>query len=343
MITGKDEFKKKDRIEVAEVDREKNWLYLKDGPQHKIAVANPMHEPDIPRFNLSPMPVHYSNVQLYIGDFEFPPLEGETEPRILPVYATRVQRTTPTYVKGLGRYVFTRYAAATSPALPPKYDEDGDRVRIEIPWPESKPRERADPGPHDTTAEEALKITWVPPAPTLNPGLHKPDEPTPENKYLETAGADPSQPMEHFVARELSSYWSRASRTKRWQQREPYRLVRLERAIRKEVKQSEAYADGRTYKEIKLEATWKFDRAEEERWKRKRGKKIARKMRRHMSKKLKKMDKLNHIVLKPAKNQYIPPGMNVIDEVPYARAQSEQVLRKSRGKGGGTGKGKMRN
>ncbi|KZT62151.1 hypothetical protein CALCODRAFT_479347 [Calocera cornea HHB12733] len=344
MISGKDEFRKKDRLEVLEVDREKNWLYLKDGPQLTRHVANLMNEPDMPKYNLEPMPVHYSNVQLYIGDFEFPPLPDETEPRVLPVYATRVQRTTPTYVKAIGRYVFRRYAAATYPALPPKYDENGNRVRIEIPWPQFVGREPADPGPQDTTAEEALKLTWVPPAPTLNPGLYKRNEPKPEDVYLQTAGADPSQPMEHFVARELSSYYSRANRTKRWQLRGPYRQARLERAIRRETKESEVYADGRTREEIVLEATWKFDRDERERHKRKRvmklmrtprGKKITRKIRRTMVKKLKKMDKINSIVLKPAKNQYIPPGMNVIEEVPYASAQSQETLRRAERKAKG--------
>ncbi|KAG8730905.1 hypothetical protein FRC12_020017, partial [Ceratobasidium sp. 428] len=79
-------------------------------------------------------PIHYSNLQLFVGEYELPAKDGE-KPETVDVYATRLSTSTPVYIPAARRWVWNRYAAGTSPKLPTPEGVAPRKNRIKIRWP----------------------------------------------------------------------------------------------------------------------------------------------------------------------------------------------------------------
>ncbi|KAH9999462.1 hypothetical protein BJV77DRAFT_594222 [Russula vinacea] len=92
-------------LEVAKINKLSNRVYLK-GASENTGRGGGLKN------------VHYSRCQLFIGDFEFPPKGKLTEPRTVPVFATRIGTSAPHWQPTSARYVWDRFAAGTTPRLP---------------------------------------------------------------------------------------------------------------------------------------------------------------------------------------------------------------------------------
>ncbi|KAI0091957.1 hypothetical protein BDY19DRAFT_884629 [Irpex rosettiformis] len=236
-IRGEDELR-----EVQAVNKLRNMVYLRHQREDRTSenAANGQG-------------VHYSRCQLYIGKHQFPPEAGNTEPRVLPVFATRVQMTRPGWNGGY--YHWTRFAANTAPRLPGS-TKDSDE-RLVIPWPKPSPKTKVDPTEYDTPAEAVSAITYVLPRlpPSLTGFVSKP--PTQQayiNAIHEGKNVDPAGVMEVHLARELSNPHSRAKKQARWQAAQKHKRELLEQILRTEYK----HLNGRTRKVAKQEAIFKW-------------------------------------------------------------------------------------
>ena len=170
--------------------------------------------------------------------------------------------------------------------------------------------------PYDTTEDAVLEVTYTPPqlpANLLSPAPRIPSE----QEYItslskpENANVNASDPVEVHVHKELSNPYSRAKRQARWQAFKARQKALLQEYIDAEY----ANLAGRTKKEARAEATWKWqqrvveDRKAElkRRW-RERGDeaRLKRKMQRKSRKLVKRSQKLRNLVLEEAKNQVLP-------------------------------------
>ncbi|KAJ7499271.1 hypothetical protein FB451DRAFT_1118283 [Mycena latifolia] len=259
----------------------------------------------------------YASCQLFIGEYEFPPLPGSTEPRKLPVFAERLSTTPPVWNTRLHRWQWDRFATRTTPVVPHLKGE-----KIKIPWPTPPPRSYRAGGMYDTTKKEVAKVTYVPPSFSHILTAPAPRVPT-EDEYI--AGmSHPTQkpwfgdspPVEIYLHKELSNPHSRAKKMKRWQSHQSYKKSLLRDYLAAEMRE----LNGRTTKEARAEATFKWRQklsAEEEAERRRRwltlavAEKAKKKQARKTRKAIKRKDQLTQLGLWEAPNQVIPKDVNI--------------------------------
>lgn len=289
--------------EVQSVNKITNMVYLRRGTEADDAAQMSRGEG-----------VHYSECQLFIGRHEFPPSPGSSEPRVLPVFATRVEMTPPRWLRRKGHFLWERFAANTTPRLP-----DAEDDRMTIPWPKPQKKPETSPTPYDTTAEAVTAITFVKPRlpATFKEHVRKPLS---EHKYINNIlwgkEVDRSTPMEVYVHRELTNPHSRAKKQARWQAKKKYRAQLLEQMMKVEIKS----LNGRTRRVARAEAVWKWknrlleeEKAEAHKKRVARGE-VAQLARRKMMKARKAARierKLLGFELKPAANQIVPKTANL--------------------------------
>jgi len=310
----KDKGEKKDKlVTILSVDKFKNQLLLK-------GITRGADKKDSPAFAAR---VHYSNVQLHIGKFEFPPKLGSDEPEIRDVFATRLSTSKPFYLREARHWVWHRFAAATSPSLPTPEGAQPRKSRIRIKWPKAPTAPKPEASIYDTVAEDALKITWRPFELSQDPHFKTPDPETGltlQDYYLESFRNpnkfpyDPSVPMEYYLSAELSNPHSRAKKQARWKER-----IEAREQMKTDVVKAELdNLDGRTRGEARREGLWKFEeRAKEEdkarkheRWVQRGGEvEVARKKKRKEKKQVRKQTRLREMILSDAKNQVLPESM----------------------------------
>ncbi|KAJ7667658.1 hypothetical protein DFH06DRAFT_1085231 [Mycena polygramma] len=255
----------------------------------------------------------YASCQLYIGEYDFPPLPGSTEPRKLPVFAERLSTSPPVWNPRMHRWQWDRFATRTSPVVPHLKGQ-----KILIPWPKA-PEKPEDPpvGMYDTPKEEVTKVTYVPPSFSHNLKGPLPRVPS-EEEYI--AGmSHPTQklwfgdspPVEMYLDRELTNPHSRAKRMKRWQSHQMYKKSLLKDYITAEMRE----LNGRSTREARAEAAFKWRAklsAEEEAERRRRwltlavAEKAKKKQARKTRREAKRRDQLTQLKLWDAPNQVIP-------------------------------------
>ncbi|KDN40833.1 hypothetical protein RSAG8_07851, partial [Rhizoctonia solani AG-8 WAC10335] len=196
--------------EVLSVDKTRNLVYLKD-----ITMMRGQGE----SASRVSKPIHYSNLQLYLGVYDLPDKNGQTKDT--EVYATRISTSKPPANSG----------SRIRPA--PR------KNRTEIRWPE--PKKRAKPTTefdYDTPAEAVKEITWIPadvsehakyppyfhiPAPksqqriSVSQKILAARARAVQDAYI-AGKVDATVPMEQYLARELSNPHSRAKKQERWQE-----------------------------------------------------------------------------------------------------------------------------
>ncbi|KAI0269291.1 hypothetical protein BC834DRAFT_621822 [Gloeopeniophorella convolvens] len=286
-------------LEVAKINKLSNRVYLKGG-KPKAGKEGDLRN------------VHYSRCQLFIGDFEFPAQANSTEPRTLPVFATRVGTSNPFWHPMLARYHWDRFAAGTTPRLPTAAKTTGS---IKIPWPKQPDRPKQDATIYTSKAEDVTAITYVPfalPADT-DAAVSEIDE----NKYIQSVlkpdarPYDPAVPVEIHLSKELSNPHSRAKKQRRWQAA----LTRQRELLKVYVQNELKDLKGRTRHEARAEAVWKWrerlaaDIREEKkrRWIHRGGEAaVERRKVRRARKERKQDERLRGLVLKDAPNQVIP-------------------------------------
>ncbi|KAH7343885.1 hypothetical protein B0J17DRAFT_644339 [Rhizoctonia solani] len=318
--------------EVLSVDKTRNLVYLKE-----VTMTRGQGESS----SKVSKPIHYSNLQLYLGVFELTDKAGK--PKDTEVYATRISTSKPVYIPAAHRWFWRRYAAGTSPPIPAPEGVAPRKNRTEIRWPESK--KRALPTTdfdYDTPADAVKEITWFPadvsehakyppyfhiPAPTSQQRIS-----VSQKKLASKARAvqdayivgkvDAGVPMEQYLARELSNPHSRAKKQERWQQakEEGDRLrVRFMRAA-KEARSTGGSATtlglNLTKKQATKEGLFLFEAHMREAEKARRTERaekrgavaqLERKKVRKARKDKKREDALRNLVLGDAKNQVLPP------------------------------------
>ncbi|KAI0317744.1 hypothetical protein OF83DRAFT_1058118 [Amylostereum chailletii] len=258
--------------------------------------------------------VHYSRCQLFIGNHEFPPKGPSNEPRVVPVFATRLGTSAPHWQPMGHRYEWDRFAAATSPSLP---NRDKDAPRVRIPWPKPADPPQNTPTVYDTAAEAVTAVTYKPLV--LTPDVVAPSPKTdPENTYIQSLfnpQARPydqqASPVEVGLVAELSNPHSRAKKQARWKARQVYKEELLKTYVKAELSDLK----GRTLRDARAEATWKWKQAlvEEEKAEKRRkwltsGRvaRVVRKKSRRERKARKADERLRDLVLEAAPNQVIP-------------------------------------
>lgn len=287
-------------LEVSRINKLTNRVYLKgmgETSSSRSGVKN----------------VHYSRCQLFIGNHELPPKGTANEPRVVPVFATRLGTSQPHWLPTHHRYEWDRFAAATTPRLPTQTHQT-DRVRI--PWPKVEEPVRAQPTRYDTTAEAVTAITYKPFA--LPSTLKAPvPQLAYEKGYIQSLfnpqarSFDASAPVEVHLHKELSNPHGRAKKQARWQARRAWRQTLLLEYVRAEMKDLK----GRTRAEARAEGTWKWsqrlvdDRADERRrrWKSRGAQtRMERRKVRKERKAVKEGERLKRLVLHEAPNQVVP-------------------------------------
>ncbi|KAH9963225.1 hypothetical protein BC827DRAFT_1357661 [Russula dissimulans] len=307
-ITGDKEGKV---LEVAKINKLSNRVYLKGATKNVCGYVGslPLTGREGGLKN-----VHYSRCQLFIGDFEFPPKGKATEPRTLPVFATRIGTSKP-YWQAMGaRYEWERFAAGTTPRLP---NATGASDRIKVPWPKRPERPKYEPTPYTAKAEDVMAITYKPfvlPSDTSAPAAAQANA---EEDYIQSVldpqkrGYDDSAPIELHLEKELSNPHSRAKKQARWQAAFVWRRELLAQYVRDELRDPK----GRTRREARAEAVWKWrerlaaDRREEKkgRWIHRGGDAaLVRRRGRQARKERKRDERLRDFVLKETPNQVIP-------------------------------------
>ncbi|KAF8211500.1 hypothetical protein K438DRAFT_1569155 [Mycena galopus ATCC 62051] len=270
------------------------------------------HQPENARGNPPTPPAYsYASCQLFMGEYEFPPLPGSTEPRRLPVFAERMGTTPPVYNHIRHRWEWERFATKTNPVIP---EHKGQHIII--PWPEV-PEKPAPIGLYDTAKEEVTRITYVPPSFSHNLSAPLPRVPT-EDEYI--AGMShptkkpwfgDSPPVEMYLHRELTNPHSRAKKMKRWQSHHAYKTSLLKDYIAAEMRE----LNGRSSKEARAEATFKWREklsAQDEAERRRRwltlavAEKAKKKQARKTKREAKRRDQLTQLELLEAPNQVIP-------------------------------------
>ncbi|KAI0676810.1 hypothetical protein C8Q78DRAFT_1073588 [Trametes maxima] len=256
----------------------------------------------VPDARGSSISVPYSQCQLLVGRYEYPP-EGEaTQAEVKPVFASRLTMSKPYWYPKGGYWIWRRYAVNTTPRLP-SYTET-THVSIRIPWPKQNAVSKPQPSVYDTTSDA--------PAPRV-PSEHEyiTSLSKPEKVSIPNAAA-----IEVHLAKELSNPHSRAKKQARWQAFQARQKALLEELIRAEY----TNLAGRTRAEARAEATWKWkNQLEEERkaelkrrW-RNRGAEArqVRTAKRKARKAARREQKLRNLVLDDAPNQVVPPSSKV--------------------------------
>lgn len=258
------------------------------------------------------MDVHYSQCQLFVRNQQFPPLPGQTEPRVLPIFATRLGASAPSWNALVRRYDWNRFAVNTTPRLP-GYSKDAPE-KIVVPWPEEVKKDASKATLYDTPQDVVAECTYTPPPLPSRTTSPIPKAPS-EHEYIKALKTrteiDASLPIEVHVRKELVNPHSRAKKQARWQAHQVYKRSIQTAMVQAEYKELK----GRTRREARAEALWKWrqrlaDERKQEmmrRW-RLRGAEAKLKMKR--MRKGKKRDrihqKLRQLVLEPSSNQVIP-------------------------------------
>ncbi|KAI5124173.1 hypothetical protein M0805_000980 [Coniferiporia weirii] len=257
--------------------------------------------------------VHYSGLQLFLGNFDFPPLPGSKEPRNVPVFALRVGTSEPRWENG--RWVWERFACATTPRLPTW--TPGAQERITIPWPEAEKPSVPNPTKYDTPANIVAEVTYTPSNLPLQYTSSYPvlvDEIADDYVRVLRGELPYSQdyPMELFLGRELSNPHSRSKKRQRYLAAQARQQALLKEYVEAELKKP---VDGRSKREAITEATYRWrervrlDRKAElkRRWVA-RGLKarLERRRRRAQEKMEAERRKLRELVLREAPNQIMP-------------------------------------
>ncbi|KAJ1308562.1 hypothetical protein OPQ81_004261 [Rhizoctonia solani] len=319
--------------EVLSVDKTRNLVYLKE--------VTMMRGQGESAAKIS-KPIHYSNLQLYLGVFELTDKNGQTKET--EVYATRISTSKPVYIPAARRWFWKRYAAGTSPPLPAPEGVAPRKNRTEIRWPEYKKRTLPTIDfDYDTSAEAVKEITWIPadvsehakyppyfhiPAPTSQQRISVSQKilaakaRAVQNAYI-AGRIDATVPMEQYLARELSNPHSRARKQERWQEAkaEKDRLrVRFMKAAKEARKTSSSVTTlglNLTKKQATKEGLFLFEAHIREVDKARRAEraehrgavaKLERKKVRKARKEKKREDALRNLVLKEAPNQVLPPS-----------------------------------
>ncbi|EPQ59611.1 hypothetical protein GLOTRDRAFT_125909 [Gloeophyllum trabeum ATCC 11539] len=303
--------------EVLSINRFSNRVYLK-------GIRNEGESSQQPPRSIN---VHYSKCQLFIGKHEFPPVDGSTETRILPVFATRLGTSKPTWNVVKHCWEWKRFAVNTTPRLPHWSKEIAADLsdRVQIPWPEKEPEEKAPPTDYDTKAEVVAELTYEPSPITtrlLDPVPRQHLQGKQERKYLNSvlnpgAPFDKTAAMEVHVEQELSPIHSRAKKQKRWQELQAYRRQLLHDYIAAEMA-PEKMRKHKTSKEARAWAVFKWrekmqemQKAEKQRRWVNRGAqaRLIRKQARKAKKAAREERRLKELSLAVADNQIIPEGV----------------------------------
>ncbi|OBZ71921.1 Cell division cycle-related protein res2/pct1 [Grifola frondosa] len=240
--------------------------------------------------------VPYSRCRLFVGKFEFPPAADSTEPRILPVFASRLSISKAVWNRIVGRWHWNRFAVNTVPRLP-NYSKETTT-------------------PYDTLAEAVTEVTYTPPMLPASTKVPVPSPPSAQSyvnslRKPEKHPYDASQPIEVHLQLELSNPHSRAKQQARWKAYQEYKVALLKEYIVAELKNLQ----GRTRRVATAEATFKWrqrlidDRkAEMKRRAKNRGEeaRLLRKKERNARKLEKQRERLRNLVLEEAPNQVIP-------------------------------------
>ncbi|EJD03689.1 uncharacterized protein FOMMEDRAFT_19078 [Fomitiporia mediterranea MF3/22] len=257
--------------------------------------------------------VHYSGLQLYLGNHDFPPLPGSSEPRNLPVFALRMGTSEPKWVKG--RWVWERYATATTPRLPDW--RPGKQERLLIPWPEPDKPTVPKPTKYDTPQDVIAEVTYVPSKlsrhlSSATPALRTEKGYDYDRMLRKEIPYNQNFPMELFIARELSNPHSRAKKRERYLAAKARQQLLLKEYMADELKKT---IEGRSKREAIAEATFKWrerirlDRKAElkRRWIARGLKARLERRRRRAQEKLEfEKKKLRELVLRVAPNQVMP-------------------------------------
>lgn len=260
---------------------------------------------------------HYAKCQLLVGNYEFPTGDGVLEPKVLPVFAQRVGTSHPTWDRLRKRYVWQRFAVSTVPVIP--YAES---KRIEIPWPKPEKRSLPEPANYDTTREEVVKVTYK--LPTFQQSLRAPiPRPATEDEFLATlynphlTALNDSEPVEVYLAQELSNPHSRAKKLMRWKIRQANDKALLDEIMADELK----HLNGRSPRDAKAEAAFRWRellKAKKDDERKRRWKDMAqestmkRKAMRKEKKEARLQRRLTELVLSDSSNQVIPDRKSVV-------------------------------
>ncbi|KAI0347063.1 hypothetical protein BDW22DRAFT_1367342 [Trametopsis cervina] len=229
--------------EVQSVNKLTNTVYLRRAT-----------ESDNPETSTRGQGVHYSKCQLFVGKHQFPPEAGSSEPKVLPVFATRVDISAPRWQNNRGYFLWKRFAANTTPRLPGQSAAADEHIII--PWPKPPSRPKAEPTAYDTPLQAVKAITYVKPRLPSNPEAI-PDLLTEQlyiNALRQRKNVNPAAPLEVRIGRELSNPHSRAKKQARWKAAQEHRRQLLEEFMQAEIKK----LNGRTRKEARQEAVWKW-------------------------------------------------------------------------------------
>ncbi|KAJ7067962.1 hypothetical protein C8F01DRAFT_1116358 [Mycena amicta] len=259
----------------------------------------------------------YASCQLYMGDYEFPPLPGSAEPRKLPVFAKRISTSPPVWNSRQHRWQWDRFATRTTPLVPHLKGQ-----KILIPWPKVPKKAHAAAGLYDTKKQDVYKVTYVPPS--FLPKLSAPLPRVPTEDEFIAGMSHPTQkpwfgespPVEMYLDLELSNPHSRAKKMKRWQSHKTYRKALLRDYVTAEMRE----LNGRKKHEAHAEATFKWRQkltAEEEAERRRRWLTLAvadksrKKQARKTRKAQRRIDELTRLTLFEGANQVIPKEVNL--------------------------------
>ncbi|KAH9943030.1 uncharacterized protein BXZ73DRAFT_74090 [Epithele typhae] len=236
--------------------------------------------------------VPYSQCQLYVGEYEYPPEEGETETKFQKVFATRLNKSAPKLNYVNGRWEWTRFAVNTVPRLPDYSPETYEPVAI--PWPTEPDVLKPDPGIYDTTADAVNEVTYSLPSSLLSARL-----------------LPGSRPSRMHVHKELANPHARAKKMARYTAFVTRRKALLEEMIQKEY----ANLNGRSKPAARADAIFRWHQhvAEErqaqrkQRWRKRGGEaRLERRRERKTRKAARTNEKLRSLVLDEAQNQVIP-------------------------------------
>ncbi|KAF5393976.1 hypothetical protein D9757_000333 [Collybiopsis confluens] len=293
--------------EVTAINKFRNRVYVR-GVNEKVAANT---RPKDKNF-------HYSRCQLFLGEHELPLKPGETERRLISVFAQRLGTSSPAWNSHYRTWQWDRFATKVTPTIPERRGE-----RISIPWPTPKPKIHGEATSYDTSKEDVLRVTFQPPpfSPTLRGVL--PRVPT-EAQYLRAlynhshqpffAGSQP--PVEQFLYKELSNPHSRAKKMKRWQETRRAKRALLDDYIREEVRESR----GRIVGQAKADAAFRWRQTLHQdkqalrkmKWIQRGGQeKLERKIQRRARKEEKQKLRLASLTLKEEPNQFIPKDLAV--------------------------------
>ncbi len=233
----------------------------------------------------------------------------------ISVFARRLGTSEPRWENG--KWIWDRFAVATTPRLPTW--SQGVQERIPIPWPEPPKPPQMEPTQYDTPEDVVAEVTYAPspvpehPSPSLAAGSLRKNC---ADDYVRMLRADipydqTAFPAELLLTRELSNPHSRTKKRIRYLTAQARQRDLLKHYIDEELKS----LNGRTRREARAEATFRWrariedDRKAElkRRWvQRGQGARLQRKQERQTKKLEKEKKRLRDLVLTAAKNQVLP-------------------------------------